>query len=99
MTAPIDTSVLRDQNRVTIWWGVSSVDGTSLVPIQINSSTGYPMVEDGMSVMPVMSAIPGAIPREGNRVPCLAGQSSADSSVFIPVSVNPTTGAIQVQSS
>lgn len=95
--ATYDTSVRRDENRVTIWWGLSSVDGTTLVPIQVSSTTGYPILEDGVTTMPVMSSLPAALPRDGNGVPCFAGQSSTDSSVFIPVSVNPTTGAIQIQ--
>lgn len=97
MTAPIDTSVIRDQNRQSIWWGVSSTDGTTLVPIMISSSTGKVMMEIGVSTMAVMSAVPVTMPREGNRVPCLAGQSSSNSAVVLPVSVNPATGAIQAQ--
>jgi hypothetical protein len=97
MVAPINTSVIRDENRQTIWWGVSSVDGTTLVPIQMSSSTGKVMMEIGVSTMAVMSAIPATMPREGNRIPCLAGQSSSNSSVVLPVSVNPVTGAIQAQ--
>lgn len=98
MSNPINTSVIRDKNRVTVWWGVSSVDGVTLVPIQTDATTGAMEMEDGVSVMPVMSALPAALPREGNRIPCLAGVSNTNSSVFIPVSVNPATGAVQVQS-
>ena len=90
-------SVIRDQNRIHIWWGVSSVDGVTLTPIQVNSSTGRVEMEIGTSIMPVMSAPPANIPREENRIPCLAAQSNASSSVFIPVSVDPSTGAIQAQ--
>jgi hypothetical protein len=90
-------SVIRDKNRVPIWWGVSSVDGTTLTPIQIDSSTAYPMMEIGVSVMPVIASLPDALPREENRIPCLAGVSNANATQFIPVSVNPTNGAIQVQ--
>lgn len=97
MVSPINTSVIRDKNRQTIWWGLSSVDGTTLVPIQVSSTTGGLKMDIGTSVMPVMSALPTTIPREGNRIPCLAGVSSADSSAFIPVSVDPSTGAIQAQ--
>lgn len=97
MASPINTSVIREQNRHAIWWGVSSTDGVTLVPIQIDSATGYLKMEIGTSTMSVMSALPTAIPREGNRIPCLAGQSSANATVFIPVSVNPATGAIQAQ--
>lgn len=97
MTAPIDTSVIRDEQRTTIWWGVSSDDGTTLVPIQVDSATGRLAMEIGTSTMPVIAILPETLPREGNRIPCLGGQSSTDASVLIPVSVNPSTGAIQAQ--
>lgn len=95
--ATYDTSVIRDGNRIPIWWGVSSTDGTTLTPIKINSSNGLPLMEIDTTVMPVMSALPSVLPRDGNRIPCLAGVSNADSTVIIPVSVNPSTGAIQAQ--
>lgn len=88
-------SVIRDKNRVTIWWGVSSTNGTTLTPIQIDNSTGYPLMEIGVSTMAVMSSLPTALPRDENRIPCLAGVSNANSAQFIPISVNPATGAIQ----
>lgn len=95
--ATYNSSVIRDKNRVPIWWGLSSTDGTTLVPISINSSTGYPLMEIGTSTMAVMSNVPAALPRDGNRIPCLAGVSSASSTTFLPVSVNPSTGAIMAQ--
>lgn len=97
MANPLDTSVRRDQQRRPIWWGVSSVDGVTLVPIQISASTGRLAMEIGTSTMPVMSAIPTTLPREGNRIPCLGGVSSTNAAVILPVSVNPTNGAIQAQ--
>lgn len=54
-------------------------------------------MEIGTSVMPVIAILPTTIPREDNRIPCIAGHSSADSTIVIPISVNPTTGAIQAQ--
>jgi hypothetical protein len=93
----LDLTVIRDGNRKTIWWGVSSVDGTTLVPIQINSTNGGAKWEVGVSVMPVVSALPTTLPRDGNRIPCLGGQSNDSNNVIIPVSVNPSTGAVQVQ--
>lgn len=91
----LNQTVIRDENREPIWWGVSSVDGITLVPIQVDSSTGAIKVEDGVSTMPVMSAIPTTLPRDGNRVACVAGVD--DSDIIIPISVNPDTGAVQVQ--
>lgn len=93
-----DSSVIRDGNRKTILWGISSVDGVTLVPIQVDSVLGGVLVEDGVSIMPVMANIPTSIPRDGNRTPALSCVSSANSSTFIPVSVNPATGAIMIQS-
>lgn len=93
----LDSTVIRDGNRKTIWWGVSSVDGTTLVPIQINSSNGGFKAENGTSVMPVMAALPTTLPRDGNRVPCLGGVSNDGNNIVIPVSVNPTNGALQIQ--
>lgn len=92
-----DYQVLRDQNRVPIWWGISSVDGVTPEPISIDSSTGKAKIEIGTSTMPVIAILPESLPRDGNRIPCLGGQSNADSSVVIPISVNPITGAIQAE--
>jgi hypothetical protein len=93
----ITTSVIRDQNGKPIWWGVSSVDGVSLVPIQVDG-LGFVLVEDGTSTMAVMSTVPITFPRDANRIPCIGGVSSADPALILPISVNPATGAIQVQS-
>lgn len=93
----LDTSVRRDQNRVPVWWGISSSDGITLVPIAVDSSNGVVEMEVNTSTMPVMSSLPAAIPRDGNRIPCLYGVSNADDNVLLPVSVNPSTGAIQAQ--
>lgn len=90
-------SVIRDQNRKPIWWGVSSVDGVTLVPIQIDSG-GNVLMEMGTSTMAVMSNPPENLPRDENRIPCVGGQSSVDSTRVLPVSVNPSTGAIMAQS-
>lgn len=90
-------SVLRDQNREPIWWGISSVDGVTRVPIKMNSVTHGVLMEIGTSTCPVMTHLNGSLPREENRVPCLGGQSNTDSTVIIPVSVNPATGAVLAQ--
>ena len=92
-----DYSFLREQNRIPIWWGISSEDGITPVPIMINPSNGRVKMDIGTSTMPVISYLNGSLPRDGNRVPCIGGQSSTDSTVVIPVSVNPLTGAIQAQ--
>lgn len=87
-------SVIRDQNRIPIWWGLSSVDGTTLTPISVDPTTGRVKMEIGTSVSAVVSNLPSTTPRDENRIPCITGVSTTDSTVFIPLSVNPTTGAI-----
>lgn len=91
------STVIRDQNRVPIWWGLSSVDGVSLTPISINQVTGRAKMEIGTSVSAVIANLPQTLPRDENRIPCVGGQSTANSSVIIPLSVNPATGAILAQ--
>jgi hypothetical protein len=88
---------IRDQNFVTTWLGISSVDGFTLVPIKVNESDGTMAMEIGVSVMPVMASLPAALPRDNNRVTVLGGVSSADTTVVLPLSVNPVTGAVQAQ--
>lgn len=90
-------TALRDQNRIPIWWGISSVDGVTKVPIAVDQATGKPMMEIGSSTMPVMAQLNGSLPREQNRIPAIGGVSNTDNAVVIPVSVNPSTGAIQAQ--
>lgn len=92
------TSVIRDDQRKPIWFGISSTDGVTLVPIQVNSVNGAVKAENGTSTMPVMSAIPKTLPRDDNFVSSIGAVSSADDITVIPLSVNPATGAIQLQS-
>ncbi len=92
-----DYSILRDQNRIPIWWGLSSVDGVTPVAIAIDSATNKPLMEIGTSVSAVIANLKVTFPRDGNRIPCVGGRSSADSTVVIPLSVNPATGAILAQ--
>ena len=90
-------SALREQNRVPIWWGLSSVDGTTPVAIAVDSATGKPVMEIGTSVSAVIVNLKVTLPRDDNRIPCIGGRSNTDSSVLIPLSVNPATGAILAQ--
>jgi len=92
-------SALRDQNRIPIWWGLSSTDGVTPVPIAVDSATGKPVMEIGTSVSAVISKGYVNLPRDDNRIPCVGGQSNVDSMVIIPLSVNPSTGAILAQTS
>ena len=90
-------SALREQNRIPVWWGISSVDGITPVAIAVNSATGKAKMEIGTSVSAVMANLTGSLPRDDNRIPCLGGVSNTDSTKVIPISVNPTTGAILAQ--
>ena len=90
-------SVIRDQNRTPIWWGLSSVDGITLVPIQINASTGKVEMEIGTTNSATVSTQWLSLPRDENRVVCIGGASKNNSAVILPVSVNPATGAILAQ--
>lgn len=87
----------RDQNHVPSWFGVSSVDGVTPTLIAINESNGGFMFEDGVSTMPVMALLPIPFPREENHLPTIGGVSSDNPNLVIPLSVNPATGAIMVQ--
>ena len=87
------TSILRDQNRVPVWFGLSSVDGVSLVKINVNPSNGRAKMDIGTTVSAVIARLPLNAQRDDNFLPVLTGQSSVDSQI-IPISVNPTTGAI-----
>lgn len=91
------TGVIRDQNHVPIWWGVSSVDGYTLVPIERDSATGRMKMEIGTSTMAVMSSLQVFFERDANAIPCIGGQSSVDATKVIPISVNPANGAVQAQ--
>lgn len=90
-------SAIRGQDRVPVWWGLSSVDGVTPVMIAIDSATGSVEFEIGTSTSSVMAHLPQTLPRDDNRIPCIGGVSNADSSVIIPLSVNPATGAILAQ--
>ena len=88
---------LRDDNRVPVWFGVSSVDGITPVQIQVNSSTGKVLIEDGLSVSAVIT---NGVPLDAiklNQTSCIMGQSNTNSAVYLPVSVNPATGAILIK--
>lgn len=88
---------IRDQNFVPSWFGLSSVDGVTPTLIKINSLTGKPLMEIGTSVSAVITVGTQKALRENNFLPCLGGQSNTNPLVFIPLSVNPLTGAILAQ--
>lgn len=63
----------------------------------MNSTTGYPLLEIGSSVSAVVANLPQTLPRDGNRIPCVGGVSKIDGKTVMPLSVNPSTGAVLAQ--
>lgn len=90
-------SSLREQNRQPAWWGLSSVDGVTPVQILMNPTAGGMKMDIGVSVSAVIANLPTNTPRDDNRATAVAGVSKINNSVFIPVSVNPATGAVLAQ--
>ncbi len=92
-------SILKDGNRVSTWWGISATDGITPVAIKINSGGGGVIVDDtGTTSVVITNGVPKNAFKDNNFTNCLMGQSSADATVYIPVSVNPATGAVLIKS-
>lgn len=75
---------LRDANRVTTGLGVSSSDSTVTIPFQIDSVTGYVLLDltvvaDAGGVLSDENAA-----RDGNHVPVMIGTKSDDSGIAAP---------------
>lgn len=81
----------RDFNNVPTWLGVSCVDGVTPIRIAINESNGGVKI-DTTTVISVTPAYVGS--RDSNQVPVKYGISSTQSTVMLPVYVEPTTGAV-----
>jgi hypothetical protein len=71
---------VRDENRVTVGLGVSSADGVTTLPIQIDAVTGRVLV-DVTSVEEGGSSVATVAPRDANHVPASLGLKSDDSGV------------------
>lgn len=91
------TQAIRDQNRIPVWFGVSSVDGVTPTLVKVDSATGQVLLEIGISPSASISAGTQKALRDMNYVTTHGGQSNTNSTVFIPFSVNPLTGAILAQ--
>lgn len=87
-------SVIRDQNTIPVWWGLSSVDGVTPIPIAISPITGGVQLDIGTSVSAVVAKHYLTLPRDDNRIPCIGGVTNDVNKTIVPVSVNPSTGAI-----
>ena len=86
------TDAIKDQNRIPVMLGVSYVDGTTLVPIQIDSSNNGIVVD---RVNTFSGTINTNAIKDENRNNVLMGTNSVDGTL-IPVYVNPTTGGILI---
>lgn len=87
---------IRDKNRVPVWFGLSSVDGVTPTLIKVNS-LGQMAMEIGTFVSAVITVGTQIALRDMNHLTCHGGVSNADASIFIPLSVNPATGAVLAQ--
>ena len=89
-------SSTRDGNRQVAWYGLSSTDGVTPTRIKINSITTKAIMEIGVSVSAVIANLKTNAIKDDNFIAVTGGVSNADATVFIPISVNPATGAILV---
>ena len=87
------TDAIKDQNHVPSLLALSYVDGTTLVPIKVNSSNGGIEVD---RVNTVSTAAQDAA-RDGNHRATMMGVDSVSGNP-IPLFANPTTGGILVGS-
>lgn len=85
----------KDENSVSSWIGVSCVDGVTPIRITINPATGGFSV-DTTTVISFTPDPKQATIRDANQVPVKTGVSSTNSSVILPLYVNPATGAILI---
>lgn len=85
--------VVRDQNYVPVLMGVSSSDGITPVPIQIDPVSGRVLV----NITIIASETPTVvtrIPRDNNFVPVLAGASTSDGITVLPIHISASTGGV-----
>jgi len=85
------TNAIIDENRIPVLLALSYVDGTTLVPIQINSTTGGVVIDNTHSV----STAARDAARDENHVPTLMGVDSVSGNP-IPVFADPVTGGVLV---
>ena len=86
------TDAIHDENRTTVWLAASYLDGTTPVPIQINSSNGGVLIDTTHSIGFTPTPID---PRDNNRVPFVCAVSSTDGLLY-PLFADPATGAILI---
>lgn len=77
----------RDENKVVTMLGVSSADGVTPIPVQIDSVTGRVLLN--LSASGVHGAVSqnNLAKRDGNRKTTMMGTSSDDDGTLVPVVV------------
>lgn len=88
------TDAIRDNNHIPVLLGLSYVDGTTLVPIVINSSNSGINID---RVNTVSTAAMNAARDENHRATLMAVDSVSGNP--IPVFADPSTGGILVGTS
>ena len=73
----------RDQNHVPVALGVSSVDDITPLPLCVDPSTNYLLVEIATGAVTATSATQNK--RDGNHVPTVYGVSSVDGTTLVPI--------------
>ncbi len=81
---------IRDNNRIPVWLAVSYVDGTTLVPIVVNSSN------NGVKVDTTHSATPSALAKRDQNFVVARGAASSADGTFLGLFADPATGAILI---
>lgn len=87
-------NALHDGNHAPTLLVTSYQDGTTLVPVQIDSMNSV-LIEDGTTGSDDGPSVPS---RDDNHVVVAFGLSTADGTTLIPIYGDPATGAVLIQS-
>ena len=88
------TDAKRDQNQIPVELGTSNADGSSTLPVQVNSSHAIE-VEDGDSGSDLSGDNAN---RDNNRVTTIMGVSSDDGITPVPIYIDSLTGKLLIKS-
>lgn len=89
------TDAPRDNNQIPVILGTSNVDGSTPVPVKVNSGTHAILIDDGSGGSDLSDDIAD---RDNNGIPVLMGVSSADGVTPVAIYADPTTGELLVKS-
>lgn len=84
----------KDDNGYPTIWGVSCVDGQTLVKIQFNPSNGGLKVDTTTTISYTPPAVYPAT--DGQGAPIAKAVSTVDGKTIVPWNVNPTNGAVLI---